>query len=151
MKIRSLFAIALGMFTSSASARIGETAEQILTRYGQGKKVEDRLIATGAETWKYDKGDFNIEVVFINGVSAWEIFSRKGKLLSDDDIKDLLKVNTIEATSWRYDRRENRWERGGRPKLFAYKEPGHPEQFSIRDPALIEAAEKKNEIEKSGF
>jgi hypothetical protein len=149
---RPLIATALALFaTLTANARIGETQQEIATRYGEGRKSGDRLKAPGAETWKYSAGGFSIEVVYVNGKSVWELFERKDKVITDDDIKDLLKVNGAPGTNWRFDRRENRWERGGKPKLVAYREHGHPDFFSIRNPEAEAAAGKHIKLDKSGF
>jgi hypothetical protein len=136
---------------ATANARIGETTQEITTRYGEGRKSGDRLKSPGAETWKYSKSGFSIEVIFVNGKSVWEMFERKDKTITDDDIKDLLKVNSLPGASWRFDKKENRWERGGKPKLVAFREPGHGDFFSIKDLEAASAAEKLGKPDKSGF
>lgn len=142
----------LALFTSlTAHARIGETQQEIATRYGEGQKSNSRLKSPGAETWKYSKGGFSIEVIYVNGKSIWELFERKDKVITDDDIKDLIKVNALSGASWRYDKKEQRWERGGTPKLVAYREPGHPDFFSIKDVEAFKAAEKQRSTDKAGF
>ena len=131
-----------------AQARIGETSEEIDARYGQGQKSADRLKNPETGTWKYSKGGFFIEVIFFNGKSIWEMFNRKDKVITDDDIKDILKVNSAPGTSWQFSGKEHQWRRGGTPKLIAYREHGHDDFFSIRDVVAAEAAEKKD---KSAF
>ena len=73
------------------------------------------------------------------------------KGMSDDVINDLLKVNTAPGTAWQFRRQTNRWERSGTPKLVAYKWPGHPGFFCIKDLKACEEAEKKNKPNASGL
>ena len=136
--------------TVAAQARVGETADEIATRFGKGKKAQTQRLA-GAETFEYEKNDFYVEVVILDGKSVMEIYAhRKGT--TDDVIKELLKANTINnETAWRFDRKENRWERGGTPKLVGFRWPGHPDFFCIKDPKACEAAEKKNKPSASGL
>jgi hypothetical protein len=131
--------------------RVAETKVEIFARYGDGIKAGDRLKSTGAETWKYSKAGFIIEVIYINGVSVWEVFKREDRVINDDDIKALLKLYDTPATNWRHDRKEKRWERGGKPKLVAYRWPGHPDYFCIKDVEACDAAEKSQKVEDSGL
>ena len=136
--------IALALIAAQPShARIGETAQEITARFGQGNKSGDRLSAPGAETYKYEKSGFFVEVVLLNGTSVWEIFKRKDQNITDDDIKAFLKLYDSPATTWRFDRKDKRWERSGKPKLVAYKWPGHEDFFCIKDIELCGGAEKK--------
>ena len=118
--------------TVTAQARVGETTMEIAARYGKGKKAQTQRLA-GAEAFEYEKNDFYVEVVILDGKSVMEIYAhRKGT--TDDVIKELLKANTTSSeTAWRFDRKENRWERGGTPKLVGYRWPGHPDFFCIKD------------------
>ena len=133
----------------SAHARVGETQKQIATRYGDGKKAQSQRLA-GAETFEYSKDDFYVEVVILDGKSVLEIYAHK-KGITDDVIKELLKVNSSAEATWHFDRKANRWERGGTPKLVAYRWPGHPDFFCIKDLKACEAAEKKNKPSASGI
>ena len=136
--------------TVSAEARVGETAKEITARYGDGKKAQTQRLA-GAETFEYEKNEFYVEVVILDGKSVMEIYAhRKGT--TDDVIKELLKANTTSSeTAWRFDRKENRWERGGTPKLVGDRWPGHPDFFCIKDLKACEAAEKKNKPNAAGL
>lgn len=137
--------IALNVFLFGglfAHGRVGETAEEITARYGAGKSTNARL--NGATTTKYVKDNFEVEVTILDGKSIWEIYHRRDKVISDDDIKEVLKANSKPGTnSWRMDKKDGRWERSGNPKLFAFREPGHPDFFSIKDIETCEKAEKK--------
>lgn len=125
-----------------AHGRVGETAAEITARYGEGKSANARV--NGATTTKYVKDNFDVEVTILDGKSVWEIYHRRDKVISDDDIKEVLKANATPGTnSWRIDKKDGRWERTGRPKLFAFREPGHPDFFSIKDIETCEKAEKK--------
>lgn len=125
-----------------AHGRVGETAEEITARYGAGKSANARL--NGATTTKYVKDNFEVEVTILDGKSVWEIYHRRDKVISDADIKEVLKANSKpETNSWRMDKKDDRWERSGSPKLVAFKEPGHPDFFSIKDIAACEKAEKR--------
>ncbi len=135
--------------TVSSQARVGETAKEIAARYGEGKKAQTQRLA-GAETFEYEKNEIYVEVVILDGKSVMEIYAhRKGT--TDDVIKELLKVNSSPQAAWHFDRKENRWERGGTPKLVAHRWPGHPDFFCIKDVKACEAAEKKNKPTASGL
>ena len=136
--------------TVTAQARVGETTKEIAARYGEGKKAQTQRLA-GAETFEYEKNEFYVEVVILDGKSVMEIYAhRKGT--TEAVIKELLKANTTSSeTTWRFDRKENRWERGGSPKWVGYRWPGHPEFFCIKDLKACEAAEKKNKPNAAGL
>ena len=70
---RSLAFIVLMATTATTSARVGETWEQIETRYGQAKGSQgaDEL---GNATRVYHFHDFTVLVTFVNGVSTAEKF-----------------------------------------------------------------------------
>jgi hypothetical protein len=131
------------LLVQPTSARIGENPQEVVARYGDGKKFRDRITAKGAETFRYEKNGFIIDVVFLDGKSVMEVIQRKDRTITDEDIKGLLKLYDSSATNWRFDRREKRWERGGKPKLVAYREPGHEDFFFIKDIEICDAAEKK--------
>jgi hypothetical protein len=130
-------------------AKIGETQKEIVARYGEGKKAETQRLV-GAETFAYTSDDCYVEVAILEGKSALEIFAPKGGA-TEAVIKDLLQMNTIPGTAWRFDKKANQWERSGSPKLVAYKWPGHPEFFCIKDLKACEEAEKKHKPNTSGL
>ena len=123
-------------------ARVGETQKEITTRYGRGKKAQNQRLP-GAETFEYNKDSFYVEVVMLDDKSVWEIYAYE-KGTSDEVIKELLKVNSTAEAAWHFDRKAKRWERGGTPKLVAYRWPGNEGFFCIKDLKACEAAEKKN-------
>lgn len=124
-------------------ARVGETKTEIEARYGNGDKSGNRVKAEGAESWTYKKAGFIIEVEIIDGKSVHEVLQGDGKFISDEDIKAVMKLYDSPSTTWRFDKKENRWKRSGKPKLEAYRYPGHPDFFVIRDAEVCDAAEKK--------
>ncbi len=141
--------IAAFLATASVHARVGETQTQIAARYGDGKKAQSQRLA-GAETYEYRKDDFYVEVVILDGKSVMEIYAHSNGT-TDDVIKELLKVNSSTEATWHLDRKANRWERGGTPKLVAYRWAGHPEFFCIKDIKACDAAEKKHKPSASGL
>ncbi len=130
-------------------ARIGETQKEITARYGEGKKAETQRLA-GAETFAYTNKDYYIEVVILDGKSVLEIFARKGGT-TEAAIQELLQMNSIPGSTWRFEKKANRWERSGTPKLVAHRWPGHPGFFCIKDLKACEEAEKKNKPNASGL
>ncbi|MFN0128049.1 MAG: hypothetical protein ACKV19_15325 [Verrucomicrobiales bacterium] len=146
-----VLAIAVAVLVASvpSQARVGETQKQITERYGEGKKTEVPRIV-GAESFAYEKNGFSVEVVIHDGKSIMEIYSnRKG--VTEEVIQDLLKVNTATGTKWRFDRKESKWHRQGKPKLAAYRWPGHPAFFCIMDVEACAAVEKINKPSASGL
>jgi hypothetical protein len=142
MKSSSLLAALLLVATAAAQARVGETQQQIATRYGDGKKAKIQRLA-GADTYEYRKDGFYVEVVLLDGKSVWEIYAHE-KGTTDEVIKELLKVNSTPEANWHFDKKANRWERGGTPMLVGYRFPGHEDFFCIKDLKACDAAEKKN-------
>ena len=110
----------------SAHGRVGETEKEIAARYGEGKRADNQRIP-GAVTSAYTK-----EVVILDGKSVLEIFARKGGT-TEAAIQELLPMNSLPDATWRFDKKANRWERSGTPKLVAYRWPGHPEFFCIKN------------------
>ncbi len=130
-------------------ARVGETQKEITVRYGEGKKADTQRLA-GAETFAYTSNDNYIEAVILEGKSVLLIFAPKGGA-TEAAIKELLLVNSLAGATWRFDKKANQWERSGTPKLVAYKWPGHPEFFCIKDLKACEEVEKKNKPKANGL
>jgi hypothetical protein len=150
MKHSILLMTAALLAAVSAQARVGETEKQIAARYGDAKKKAQTQRLAGAETFEYNKDDFYVEVVLLDGKSVLEIYAHK-KGTTDDVIKELLKVNTSTEATWHFDRKANQWERSGTPKLVGFRWPGHPDFFCIKDLKACEAAEKKNKPSAGGL
>jgi hypothetical protein len=135
----------------SALARVGETQQEISARYGKGE-LSDIQRMPGAQTFKYFKGDFQVEVVISEGKSIWEIFQRQtgDKNLTDAEIKEILNAYKEGGRTWFYDQRLKRWDRSNKPKYVAYRWPGHEDYLCVKDLAACDALEKGNKGSK-GF
>lgn len=137
-------------FSSSVYARVGETREEIKARYGDGKRSEMQRL-DGAETIKYSFKNFQIEVVFYDDKSVWEIVHRQDKLIDKDDVRLLLKANSMKDSTWRFNRLGNRWERSGTPMIIGYFWPGHEDYFSVEDVKACEAIQNLGVDDLKGF
>jgi len=135
--------------TNNAFARIGENRQEIEKRYGEGKRSDIQRLE-GAETIKYHFNDFEIEVVFHDDKSIWEIF-HEGHYINFSDIKPLLKANAGQGHAWHYDGMNHRWERSGDPKYIGYRWPGHEDYFCIEDVKACEAFWNGEASELKGF
>lgn len=132
---------------NSAFARLGETRQEIDKRYGEGKRSDTQRL-DGAETIKYHFNNFEIEVVFHDDKSIWEIFHGSFKL---SEIKTFLKANAGEKSTWNYDGMNHRWERSGSPKYIGYFWPGHEDYFCIEDVKACEAMHNGGAGDLNGF
>lgn len=130
---------------SPAQARLGETLQEIIQRFGPGE-LSDMQRQPGAKTYKYHKDDFQIEVVIDQGKSIWEIYTRKngnGGQFTDADIKNILAGYKDQKRNWHEDRdTANRWTASGKPKYEAYRWPGHEDYFCVKDIAACAALDK---------
>lgn len=136
-------AVFVSFFPGPAHARLGETEQQIIARYGQGQP-SDIQRQPGAQTLKFTKNNFQIEVVIDQGKSIWEIIKRldTGGEIPELDVKNILDGYKEQKRNWRFDRRDNRWESPGKPKYIAYRWPGHEDFLSVKDIAACEALDK---------
>jgi hypothetical protein len=150
MKIHSVLILSgLLVFTASAFARLGETRDEIDKRYGQGTRSDIQRLE-GAETFKYQFNDFQVEVVFHDNKSIWEIF-HQGHIISTRDIKMLLKANTDDGHVWQYRGMNHRWVRSGSPQASGYLWPGHEDFFCIEDVSAVAAIQNSDASETGGF
>jgi hypothetical protein len=84
--------------TAAAQARIGETPDQLVARYGQPLKEEDQK-AEGDKIpmakVTFQKGGFQIDVTITNGLSQQEVFKKiNGQPLSVEEARTLLDANS---------------------------------------------------------
>ena len=130
---------------ATALARVGETAPEISARYGEGG-LSDIQRMPGAQTFKYFKDNFQIEVVIYEGKSIWEIIQRQDadKMITDAQIKDVLAAYKEGGHTWFFNQRLKRWERSNQPKYVAYRWPGHEDYLCIKDLAVCDSLEKAN-------
>ena len=132
------------VFTTSAFAKLGENREQIAKRYGPGTR-SDLQRFDGAETMKYNYDNFEIEVVFHDDKSMWEIFH------PTRDVTMLLKAYVGDGRAWHYDAVTRNWLLSGNPKYIAYVWPGHEDYFCIQDAKAIETIQDGNVNGTGGF
>jgi len=145
-----LLVSAFVLSTASAFARIGETREQIDKRYGQGNPSDYQRL-NGAETIKYHFNNFQVEVVFHEGKSIWEIYQRQGRLIDARDIRMLMKANATDGHTWHYDGMRRQWERSGSPQFIGWFWPGHEDFFCIQDVKAIESVQNSEAGDLDGF
>jgi hypothetical protein len=149
MKAAVTFLLLVAFAINDVQARVGETLEEIKARYGEGKATGKRV--ANVDNLKFTKNGFDVEVSIKDGKSIYEMFHRKDQVITDADIQEFLKANATPANRWRFDKKENHWERGGKPKFVAYREPGHPDFFVIKDLDACAAAEKAAKPKATGF
>lgn len=97
MKKSVVLVLAIFAATSSISARLGDSSEQIEDSYGT--IVQRRLRDNGDVTVVYKKDSLLFFVTFADGRSISESYSHvKGTNLSEREIAKFLKVNAAGAT-----------------------------------------------------
>ncbi len=131
--MKSLIAIvATILFTTvSAHCRMGETLEQLITRFGEGKKNTGRIRMAGHDQYYFEKDGIGIQCVISDGKVAMEVFHRIGPIITDQDIKEILKTEG-DGHSWRFDKKTDRMIRGDN-RLEAFRSPGHEDMFFIQE------------------
>jgi len=83
--------------TANAQARLGETPDQLVARYGQplseaDQKAEGIKVAQAAVV--FQKGGFEIDVTVVDGVSVQEIFKKiNNQPLTLGEVRTLLNAN----------------------------------------------------------
>jgi hypothetical protein len=98
MRIALLALFFVAGLTTTAWARLGETADQLVARYGQPLKETDQKgegdkIASADVV--FQKGGFRIEVTLVDGISVAEMFNKiNGNGLSLGEIGTLLNDNS---------------------------------------------------------
>lgn len=71
-----IFCLILGILATPSFARIGETEEQVNTRYGQPYKTEKGITELCINRF-YNFNGFDIMVVFFRGISHSELYVKK--------------------------------------------------------------------------
>ena len=150
MKTLFVFSLTIILSAGSVFARIGETRQEIDKRYGEGK-LSDYQRLEGTETIKYHFKNFQVEVVFHDNKSIWEIVQRQDRLIDTSDCKTLLKANVSNGQTWHFDRLARRWERSGSPLYIGYLWPGHEDYFCIEDVKACEAIQNSDAAGLGGF
>jgi hypothetical protein len=77
-------------------ARLGETPQQFVDRYGDARKISeiDRV-----STLNFTQGEFGILVVFLDGVSVLEIYQKQAGYVSEDEAKEIISKEN-DGTQW---------------------------------------------------
>ena len=84
--------------STNASAHIGESAKEVVTRYGSGKSVDAQKPAQEADLYSFN--GMHIVVQFWRGRSSRELYQKAdGSPLSAAEINALLALN-VEKSSW---------------------------------------------------
>jgi hypothetical protein len=97
MRIVLLTLVVIVGITANAKARLGETADQLVARYGQplsetDQKGEGTKIPLANVV--FQKGGFEIDVTITNGVSVSEVFKKlNGSSIATDEARYLLTAN----------------------------------------------------------
>ena len=97
MRIVLLTLLVIVGVTANAKARLGETADQLVARYGQplsevDQKGEGDKIPLANVV--FQKGGFEIDVTITNGVSVSEIFKKlNGSAITTNEARYLLTAN----------------------------------------------------------
>jgi hypothetical protein len=98
MRIALLTLFFIVSVTATARARLGETADQLVLRYGQPLVEKDQKAGGDkiplAEV-TFQKGGFEINVTITDGVSVAEIFKKlNGEPLTVEEVRTLLSANS---------------------------------------------------------
>jgi hypothetical protein len=94
MKLALLF---LFIFATSAFARLGETIDECIARYGPGIRIGDPQ--SDSPIYQFEKYDIKIRVWFLGNRSVCETFARENGNLGDFFISDILTGNS-QGSSW---------------------------------------------------
>jgi len=98
MRIALLTLCFIVSVTATAQARLGETADQLVARYGDSlsqtdQKAEGDKIASSKVV--FQKGGFQIDVTFSDGISVAESFKKlNGAALTAEEVQTLLNANS---------------------------------------------------------
>jgi hypothetical protein len=88
--------------TSVCQARLGETEDQIIARWGQpvskNHPIPPGMI--GDSLMVFEKGRFSIDVLFLNGVVAMEIISDIDNWALSDGAKQTLLDSESDGLTW---------------------------------------------------
>lgn len=126
-------------FTTISHARVGETLAELKVRYGEGKSISPRI--AGTEQYEWQKDGYTIQASLRNNVAILEFFHRNDTLMTDDDIKDLLK-NYRKDVRFTWSSRDNCFKSSDK-KLMAGREEGHDDWIYVRDIAATESLSGK--------
>lgn len=133
----------LGLFlaiTATTHARIGETLAELKARYGEGKSISPRMANT--EQYEWEKDGYIIQASLRNNITVLKFFHRTDTLMTDGDIKALLKVYRKDVRfSW--STRDNCFKSSDK-KLMVGRENAHDDWIYVRDISATEALSGKD-------
>lgn len=103
MRIALLTLIFIVSVTTTARARLGENADQLIARYGQSLSETDQK-GEGAKIplayVVFQKGGFQIDVTLVDGISVAESFKKlNGEALTIGEVRTLLDANS-QGSGW---------------------------------------------------
>ena len=141
MKAAILILVLTASLIGSAWARLGETEDQLVARYGQEllkTKIKDSPGQVAIDALQFLKSGFSIQVSLFNGISSEEEIHRlQGETLTDEEVKILLAVNA-QGHIWTEDTLKTdvprKWHRDDGATAELYQET-----FDFRTKALADA------------
>jgi hypothetical protein len=97
---QQLLALLLGFaLATRAEARLGDTQDQLVARYGPGANAGAATAAYPVSVMTFHKQNWYIIVKLINGISVGESFQKQGGP-TDEDVTTLLALNS-EGHEWK--------------------------------------------------
>jgi hypothetical protein len=128
--MRSTLVLLLALLAAvSAQARIGETPPELAHRYGDGHR-EKAVGASGIDLIRYGRAGFDVEVTFADGLSVREVYRRRGRQLTDEEISQLIRGMKGHGFFWSFHRSKKLWISGD-GKVHAYRDPEHLDDFCV--------------------
>jgi hypothetical protein len=102
--MKYLLPLMIILVANHIQANLGETEAQIETRYGKSKEeltpVTPDLKLQEPTTFHYSKGDYNIEVTFLKGLSVSEKYARiDGKPFAEKEFNQFFDANNF-GSKW---------------------------------------------------
>ncbi|MBN8422174.1 MAG: hypothetical protein J0L73_24885 [Verrucomicrobia bacterium] len=125
--------------TATSHARVGETLAELKARYGEGKSISPRM--AGTEQYEWQKDGYTIQASLRGSVTVLEFFHRNDTVMTDDDIKALLKVYRKDVR-FTWSTRDNCFKSSDK-KLMAGRQEGHDDWIYVRDIAATESLSGK--------
>jgi hypothetical protein len=102
MKHSLLLVIALLSSALPSNARLGETLEQCVARYGNPVTPMDVADSSGGKKGQaiFEKNGYSIAIAFLGGISESEMFSKDDKSAFTDTEKDTILNANAENLRW---------------------------------------------------
>jgi hypothetical protein len=133
---------AISLAVLPASARLGETKQEVDTRYGDGKDVTgtdpNAKLIKGAQQFFYHPPSGEVNVIFYEGKSVSERILLKNVATRKADAQAILDANA-QGSHWTFREKENRWRRTDQKAVAWFF---GPEWLFLSDAAYLKACEK---------